>query len=53
MLMITCIYVSMSLYDRVFKDHSYGGVIYYAVQWDEEFIGFMGNQVGRVTMIDL
>ena len=48
-----CIYVSMSLHDRVFKDHSCGGMISYVGEWHEEALGIMTNQVGRVTPTDL
>ena len=40
----------MSLYERVFKDHSCGGMISYAGESHEEFLGLMRNQVGRVTL---
>ena len=39
MLMIIYVYVSMSLYDRVFKDHSYVGMISYASESHEEVLG--------------
>ena len=41
MLMITYIhmYVSMSLYDRVFKDRSCGGMIANASEWYEDVPG--------------
>ena len=51
--MYVCMYVSMSLYFRVFKDHSCGGMISYVGEWCEDVLGLMRNQMGRVTLTDL
>ena len=48
-----CIYVSMSLYVRVFQDNSCGELISYAGEWHEEVLGLMRNQVRRVTLTNL
>ena len=45
-------YVCM-LSNRVVKDHACGGIIIYADKWHKEVLGFMRNQVGRITLIDL
>ncbi len=45
------VYVSMSLSDKVLKDHSCGGMIAYAGEWHDKVPSLMGNQVGRVVMI--
>jgi len=44
MLMIidVCIYVAMSFFDKVVKDHSYGGMIAYVGEWHEEVPGLRG-----------
>ncbi len=48
------VYVSMylSLYDRVVRDHSCGGMISYAGEWHDE-VPNMGNQVGRVVITNI
>ena len=50
MYMYVCNHVSMSLFDRVVRDHSCGEIIAYAAEWHDEAHGHMGNQVGRVVM---
>lgn len=35
--------------DKIAKDHAFGGTISYASEWHEEVLGFMRNQVGRIT----
>ena len=45
MIIYLCIYVSMSLPDRVVRDRLCGGMISYAGEWHEEIPGLMGNQV--------
>ena len=50
--MYVCIYVSMSLSDRVVKDHYCGGMIVYASEWHEEVLGY-DESSGRVALIDL
>ena len=46
--MHVCVYASMSLYDKVFKDHSCGGMIAYAGEWHEEVPNYEESS-GRVT----
>ena len=53
MYMYLCIFVSMSLYDKVVRDHSCGEMIAYAVEWYEEVPGLTRNQLGRVALINL
>jgi len=36
MIIYVCIYVSISLFDRVVRDRSCGGMISYAGEWHEE-----------------
>lgn len=48
--MYVWIHVSKSLFDRVVKDHSCGGMISYASEWNKEVLGLVRNQVGRVVM---
>ena len=48
-----CIYISMSLYDRVIKDHSCGRMIAYEGEWHEEVPGLTRNQLGRVALTNL
>ena len=38
MYMYLCIYVSMSLSDKVVKDHYCGGMISYACEWHDEVL---------------
>ena len=39
----------MSFSDKISKDHAFGGTISYAGEWHEEVLGFVRNQVGRIT----
>lgn len=39
----------MSFSDKIAKDHAFGGTISYAGEWHEEVLGFVRNQVGRIT----
>ena len=39
----------MSFSDKIAKDHAFGGTISYAGEWHEELLGFVRNQVGRIT----
>ena len=48
-----CIYVFMSLFGIVVRDHSYGGMITYVGEWHDEVPGLMGNQLGRVVMTNI
>ena len=47
------IYVSMSLIDRIVRDHSCGGMIAYVGKWHEEFPCLTRNQLGRVVMTNI
>ena len=47
-----CMYVSMSLSDRVIRNFPCGGMIAYVGEWHEEVPGY-GDQVGRVVMTNL
>ena len=42
----------MSLFDRVVRDHSCGGMIAYAGEWNEEVLGYEESS-GRVSLTDL
>ena len=53
MYMYVCIHVSMSLPDRVVRDHSCGGMIAYASEGIEEVHGLTRNQLGRVGLKNL
>ncbi len=50
MIIYVCMYVSMSLYDRVIRNHPCGGMISYAGEWHEEVLGLTWNQLRRVVM---
>ena len=50
MFIYVCIYVSMSLFDRVIKDRPCGGMIAYAGEWHEEVHGLTRNQLRRVVL---
>jgi len=43
----------MSLSDRFFRDHSFGGMVAYAGELHAEVPRLMGNQVGRVVMTNI
>jgi len=43
----------MLLYNRVFKDHSCGGMIAYAGGKHEDVPGLMRNQLGRIVTTDI
>ena len=51
--MHVCIHVSMLLFDKVVRDHSYGGMISYAWEWHEEVPDLMRKQLGRVFMTNI
>jgi len=42
MIIYVCMYATMSLFDRVVKDFSSGGMISYACEWHEEIPGSCG-----------
>ena len=43
----------MSLSEKIAKDHAFGVTISYVGEWHEELLGFVRNQVGRITLRDL
>ena len=47
-----CVYVSMSLCDRVVKDNACGGMIYYAIEWHAEVPGYKESS-GREILINI
>jgi len=53
MYMYGCINVSMSLSDKVIKDHSCGRIIAYEGEWHEEVPGHMSNQLWRADLKNL
>ena len=50
MIIYVCMYVSMSLFDKVGKDHSFGGMIAYTSERHEKVSSLMRNQLRRVIM---
>lgn len=51
--MYVCIHVSMLLSNRVFKDHSYGGMIAYVGEKHEEVLGLKRNHLGRIATTNI
>ena len=50
MIIYVCIYVSMSLYDKVLRDHSCRGMISYAGEWHKEVPSLTRNHLRRIVM---
>ena len=53
MIIYVSIYLYMSLFDMVVKDHSCGGMIAYAEELHEEVLCLTRNQLGRIVITNI